>query len=260
MVNLNDQEKNWLSVSIVGSLVLIVFLVMYFFLSYQPAVNSCQTKQKKAEESIKELEAKEKELQSFLEDTGKLEKDQLQKELARFSDFLPDQEDTAQILLFLNETLQKSRIYYTSIEPLTKGQYLLFTEQPIRLKLDCGYWELVQLIQMIENSPRFMRVKNLQITGKVKFRANLKVEEIMQDQYAAQLMESGQGEQGDILSSILLKLKKGEKISKDQELNNLLGVPLQHQVVLDISTYIFQRQNTATPAKDESDTKSSKKE
>ncbi len=240
MITLTEEEKKYTIIGVSISVLFIVLLILYGTLSYGPAVDKYKNSIAKNKKKIKQLEKQKKKYEIFLKSTRKKKKQELENAIKKFESFLPSSTEASQILKLLNQILAKTNVYYKSIKPLSPIEYSLYIEQPIRLELECGYWDLVQLIQHIENAPRFMRVKNLSIRNKVKYRSKLKLEEKAKEILATQDVSIATS---DALSSILEKIKKGKKLSKADKLKNLLGLPLQHNVTLDISTYIIKEKN-----------------
>lgn len=236
MAAFTEDEKTFAKYGAIVCAFCFTLVAVYYFTGFSGSMETSKNAILKSEESIKELDKEIKEYEHFLKVDHTDQKQKMEEAINKFKDMLPNKSETSGILMFLNENILKSNIYYRSIQPLKKVEYDLYLEQPIRLNLECGYWELVQLIRKIENAPRFMRVKNLKVKGKIKYRSRIKLEEQVQDMFNTQLDD----ENADAIDSIMGKLKKGQKISKEQRLKNLLGLPLQHSVTLDISTYVFK--------------------
>ncbi len=235
MTSLNEEEKKWLSVGIILSLLLIVFVVVYYFAFYSPNINRLETQERRIRNNIEELEAEEKQLTEFLEITKDRKIQELEEAIAQFSEVLPTETEVAGLLELLDDMLALSNLYYTSIRPLASIDHNMYTEIPFRMNIEGGYWELIHFIDLLENAPRFIRVKNLDINSKMRYSTRLTLEERIADMFRDRPEEDL-----DALTLIQDRIRRGQTISRDERIQSLLGIPLKHDIVLDISTYILR--------------------
>lgn len=235
MPSLNEEEKKWFVLGIVFSLLLIVFLIIYFFVFYSPSINRLDAQERRMRRNIEQLEDEEKQLNEFLEITRDRKIQELEEAIEQFKDVLPTETEVAGLLELLDDMLTESNLYYTSIRPLSSIEHPMYTELPFRMNIEGGYWELIRFIDLLENAPRFIRVKNLDVKSKMTYRTRLTLEERIFDMFRERPEE-----EIDALTLIQDRIRRGQPISRDERIKSLLGIPLQHDIVLDISTYILR--------------------
>jgi Tfp pilus assembly protein PilO len=96
---------------------------------------------------------------------------ELQTERDYYQQRLTIKADMPQILKELNQMAEHLGIKFLSIRPLERKEALLpgakdlLLQIPIRIKLKCGYHQLGKFINQIENSNRFMKIKDLNINA-----------------------------------------------------------------------------------------------
>lgn len=100
---------------------------------------------------------------------SKRELAELEKKAEEYDRRLPVLVETNMLIDSLKAITQQSRLKFTSIEPigivnfdlLETGDY--YYELPIRIKLRCGFFDLLDFAQRIEASKRLMKVSALSI-------------------------------------------------------------------------------------------------
>ena len=74
----------------------------------------------------------------------------------------------------LKEVTEESQIKFVSIEPQKtkkielEGSENIYLELPIKIKLHCGYYELIDFLYQVEHSERLMKVTDLSISSDSK--------------------------------------------------------------------------------------------
>lgn len=104
-------------------------------------------------------------------DLSKLKKDLsgLEKQAAEYDQRLPPVVETNMLIDSFRDITRESRLKFTSIEPMTSVKFELpdtgdfYYELPIRIKLKCSFFELVDFINRIEKNKRLMKISSLQI-------------------------------------------------------------------------------------------------
>ncbi len=243
MASLNEEEKKWLGVGIAFSFLFIVFLVVYFFAFYSPNVDRMETRANNLRDDIEELEEEERKLTEFLEITSDKKIEELEETVREFRDFLPADVEVASLLEMMDDMLEETNLYHTSIRPLSTIEHSMYNEIPFRIEIEGGYWELIKFIDLIENAPRLMSIKNLDIESKMTYTTRLTLEERIFDMFREQ--PHAPEEELDALTLIQDRIKRGQPISRDERIKSLLGIPLQHDIILEISTYTLREREDA---------------
>jgi len=104
-------------------------------------------------------------------DLSKLKNDLsgLEKRAAEYDQRLPPVVETNMLIDSFQDITRESKLKFTSIEPMALVKFELpdtgdfYYELPIRIKLKCGFFELVDFINRIEKNKRLMKVSSLQI-------------------------------------------------------------------------------------------------
>ena len=89
--------------------------------------------------------------------------------VAEFEKRLPTRIKTSLIIETLQEITQKSKLKFSSLEPAPVKKYELketkdmFIELPVRIRLKCGYYDLIDFLEKIEAAKQLMKVSELSI-------------------------------------------------------------------------------------------------
>ena len=104
-------------------------------------------------------------------DLSKLKKElsELERQATVYNQRLPPAVETNMLIDSFKDITRESKLKFISIEPLASVKFELpdtgdfYYELPIRIKLKCGFFELVDFINRIEKSKRLMKVSSLAI-------------------------------------------------------------------------------------------------
>jgi len=139
-------------------LIFVVFLVwpaMSKFFLLSQTIDRMQNDITTAERSNIDVATMKKDLEVF------------RKKVAEFENRLPKRMETTLIIDTLKEITEKSRLKFSSLEPLPLKKYRIegtsntFVELPIHVKLNCGYYDLVDFLKKIETADQLMRISDL---------------------------------------------------------------------------------------------------
>ncbi len=92
-----------------------------------------------------------------------------------FESKLPTRIKTTLIIETLQEITRKSKLQFSSLEPLPIIRHQLketgdvFVELPVKIKLNCSYYDLVEFIKRIETADQLMKITNLNIKDDPNF-------------------------------------------------------------------------------------------
>lgn len=102
--------------------------------------------------------------------------DNMQKDLeifkgkvVEFESRLPKRLKTTLIIETLQEITKQSKLKFNSLEPAPIKRYVLeetkdvFVELPVRVRLNCGYWDLIDFLAKIETANQLMKITDLVI-------------------------------------------------------------------------------------------------
>ncbi len=93
----------------------------------------------------------------------------LENKAALFEERFPREIETTLLIDTLREITEEAKLKFSSIEPLPqrnyeiKGQDEFYMELPIKVRLNCNFFDMIKFIQKIENSPRLMKVSEMSI-------------------------------------------------------------------------------------------------
>ena len=82
---------------------------------------------------------------------------------------LPSRMKTTLIIETLQEITKQSKLKFTSLEPAPIKKYTLeetnetFVELPVRVRLNCGYWDLIDFLKKIESAGQLMKITDLNV-------------------------------------------------------------------------------------------------
>ena len=104
-------------------------------------------------------------------DVAKMKEDleRFRKTVVEFEKRLPKRMKTTLTIETLQEITEKSRLKFASLEPLPLKKYIIpetgdvFIEVPIRVRLNCGYYDLIEFLKNIETAGQLMKVADLTI-------------------------------------------------------------------------------------------------
>lgn len=95
--------------------------------------------------------------------------EKFKEKVAEFENKLPKRMKTTLIIETLQEITQKSRLKFSSLEPLPIKKYKIeetndvFVELPVKVRLNCGYYDLIEFIKRIETANQLMKITDLSI-------------------------------------------------------------------------------------------------
>lgn len=96
---------------------------------------------------------------------------ELEKKASQLEKGLPQQIETTLLIDTLKDITEESQLKFSSIEPMPqkryelKGQEDFYLELPIKVKLNCTFFDLITFLEKIENSPRLMKLSDLSISS-----------------------------------------------------------------------------------------------
>ena len=82
---------------------------------------------------------------------------------------LPQRIKTTLTIETLKGITEKAKLKFSSIEPAAVNKYIIketndvFVELPIRIRIRCGYYDLVDFIKKIETANQLMKISDLSI-------------------------------------------------------------------------------------------------
>ena len=91
------------------------------------------------------------------------------KKVAEFENKLPTRLKNTLLTETLQEITSRSKVKFDALEPQSVKRFSLeatkdvFVELPVKVKLNCGYYEMVDFIQKIETANQFMKITDLRI-------------------------------------------------------------------------------------------------
>ncbi len=91
------------------------------------------------------------------------------KKVVEFESKLPSRMKTTLIIETLQEITKKSKLKFSSLEPLPIKKYTIegtkdvFVELPVKVKLNCGYYDLIDFLKKIETANQLMKIADLNI-------------------------------------------------------------------------------------------------
>ena len=149
----------------------LVILVVFVFFAVRPMLTSSASLVKEIGEKSGQIEK----AQVTLKQEGDIKEaiKKVEGRLAYYKEQLPEERKTAWLLEELNRIAKKTGIQFVSVTPLPPNRYDIagggsYFEIPMRIRLRCGYHHLGRFINAVENSSRFMKVKDLQISSSGK--------------------------------------------------------------------------------------------
>ena len=86
-----------------------------------------------------------------------------------FENRLPERTKTTLIIETLQEVTKKSKLKFSSLDPAPIKKHVLketddvFVELPVRMKIVCGYFDLIDFLKKIETANQLMKITNLSI-------------------------------------------------------------------------------------------------
>lgn len=93
----------------------------------------------------------------------------LRQKATEFENRLPSRMKTTLIIETLQEITKKSKLKFSSLEPVPIKKYTIegtkdvFVELPVKVKLNCGYYDLIDFIKKIETANQLMKIADLTI-------------------------------------------------------------------------------------------------
>ena len=99
----------------------------------------------------------------------KKELEEFKIKVVEFEKRLPPRIKTNLIIETLQEITQQSKLKFSSLEPAPVKKYELketkdmFIELPVRIRLKCGYYDLVDFLEKIEAAKQLMKISELSI-------------------------------------------------------------------------------------------------
>ena len=104
-------------------------------------------------------------------DLDKVKKDfeDIKKKADNLENRLPTRIKTTFIIETLQEITKQSKLKFSSLEPASIKKYNLeetketFVELPVRVRLNCGYWDLIDFLRKIESASQWMKITDLNI-------------------------------------------------------------------------------------------------
>lgn len=102
-------------------------------------------------------------------DLEKMQKDLdvFKTKVVEFENRLPKRLKTTLTIETLQEITKQSKLKFNSLEPAAMKRYVLeetkdvFVELPVRVRLNCGYWDLVDFLKKIEGAKQLMKITDL---------------------------------------------------------------------------------------------------
>ena len=107
--------------------------------------------------------------------TMKQDLEGFKQKVAEFENKLPKRLKTTLIIETLQEITRKSKLQFSSLEPLPIKKYELketgdvFVELPVKVKLNCSYYDLIEFIKQIETAAQLMKITDLTIKDDPNF-------------------------------------------------------------------------------------------
>ena len=157
-------KKEYIIIALAAAVVAV--LAAFSFFVVRPALKSSAALTKEINEKSREIEN----AQKTLKQEGDIKEaiKRVEDRLAYYKRQLPEERETHWLLEELNRIANKTGIKFVSVTPLPPekndivggGSYF---EIPMRIALGCGYHHLGRFINEIENSSRFMKVKDVRI-------------------------------------------------------------------------------------------------
>ncbi len=149
----------------------LIILIAFVFFAVRPMLISSASLVKEIDEKSGQIEK----AQVTLKQEGDIKEAirEVEDRLAYYKEQLPEERKTAWLLEELNRIAKKTGIQFVSVTPLPPRRYALagggsYFEIPMRIRLRCGYHHLGKFINEVENSSRFMKVKDLQVSSSGK--------------------------------------------------------------------------------------------
>ncbi|MFA5060364.1 MAG: type 4a pilus biogenesis protein PilO [Candidatus Omnitrophota bacterium] len=104
-------------------------------------------------------------------DVSKMQKELeiFKNKVVEFETRLPKRIKTNLIIETLQEITEKASLKFSSLEPTTIRKHVIaetndtFVELPIRVRLRCGYYEMVNFLKKIETAKQLMKISDLVI-------------------------------------------------------------------------------------------------
>lgn len=104
-------------------------------------------------------------------DVAKMKEDLevFRKKVDEFEKKLPTRMKNTLLTETLQEITSRSKVKFDALEPQSIKRYKLeetkdiFVELPVRVKLSCGYYEMIDFLQKIETANQFMKITDLRI-------------------------------------------------------------------------------------------------
>lgn len=95
--------------------------------------------------------------------------EKFKKKVEEFEKRLPRQIQTNLIIETLQQITEKSGVKFSSLEPVPIKKYTLtetndvFVELPVRVKLNCSYYDLIDFLKKIETADQLMKIGDITI-------------------------------------------------------------------------------------------------
>ncbi len=104
-------------------------------------------------------------------DTAKMNDDLaiFRKKVDEFENKLPTRVKNTLLTETLQEITSRSKVKFNALEPQSVKRYEIeetndaFVELPVKVKLNCSYFDMVDFIQKIETASQFMKITDLRI-------------------------------------------------------------------------------------------------
>ena len=140
------------------------FLVAILFIAFiiWPAASKVSTLSRKITQYKNDITAATASNASVAKMTEELAN--FKKTAAEFENRLPKRMKTTLIIETLQEITKKSKLQFALLEPLPIKKYILeetqdvFVELPVKVKLNCGYYDLVDFVKKIEAADQLMKI------------------------------------------------------------------------------------------------------
>lgn len=158
MEPLTPEEKRWI---ILG----VLFALLICFIFYQYNWVPARTTIKKLEAELIPLETKLNRYKTIA--TGQDLQTKLENLQAKINEFqakLPEEKEIPELLAFLKEAADRSGVEFHVVEAKEIKVEPYYIEMPFHVSVSGGYHELGMFINLIENSDRFMKVDDINLT------------------------------------------------------------------------------------------------
>ncbi len=145
----------------------ITLVLLFLFFVFIPSIQklSSLNQKIKASENLKTAANRSK------ADMQRMKKD-LESSKAKVAEFekrLPKRIKTTLIIETLQQITEQAKLKFSSLEPAPIIKYTLtetndvFVELPVKVKVNCGFYDLVEFLKKIETASQFMKIADLSV-------------------------------------------------------------------------------------------------